>query len=68
MKQILFLVVLFGSGSLAAQNEEKWRAGLDLYWAGIDSAYRDTLHSPLPLEDRKTFSHLPRFEADHHGA
>ncbi len=64
MSRFLLLVVLFGSGSLAAQSEEKWRASLDRYWAGIDSAYRDTVHSPLPVEDRKAFSHLPRFEAD----
>lgn len=50
--------------TLAAQSDKEWLAGLDRYWAAIDSAYRDTLHSPLPKEDREGFTALPRFVAD----
>lgn len=65
MVRSAFLVMaLVTFGPLWAQGDEKWMAGLDRYWAEIDSAYRDTLHSPLPKEDRPGFVNLPRFAAD----
>lgn len=50
--------------AMAGSAQDMWRAGLDRYWADIDSAYRDPLHSPLPQGDRQGFTSLPRFEAD----
>ncbi len=47
-----------------AQVDTGWLAGLEAYWTEIDSAYRDTLHSPLPKEDREAFTVLPRFAPD----
>lgn len=41
-----------------------WRSELDTYWAKIDSAYSDTVHSPLPKEERLHFTGLERFPAD----
>lgn len=64
MKQVLIAILLLLSGSAAAQGDERWLTGLNTYWAEIDSAYRDTLHSPLPVEDRKAFTVLPRFTVD----
>ncbi len=48
----------------AQVGEAGWRKDLDAFWAKIDSAYSDTLHSPLPKEERKGFSALARFAAD----
>ncbi len=64
IRTVLFALSFFGAVDLSAQGDEKWLTGLDRYWAEIDSAYRDTLHSPLPKEDRKGFTNLPRFAAD----
>lgn len=60
---IIGLALAFGT-AVAAQDDTSWSAALEVYWAGVDSAYRDTLHSPLPKEDRKDFTSLPRFAAD----
>lgn len=60
----LVVTLLMAGSNLAAQSDDKWLAGLDLYWAKIDSAYRDTLHSPLPKQDRQGFIALPRFAPD----
>ena len=64
MRQLLTVVLLVLVGTSVAQSEAKWLAGLEAYWAGVDSAYRDTLHSPLPKEDRSGFTSLPRFTTD----
>lgn len=65
MRNLLLLVGVVGLGAtLSAQGTERWREGLDRYWAAIDSAYRDSLHSPLPVGDRKGFVRLPRYPAD----
>lgn len=64
MRSLIVMLLVMAGNTLAAQSDEKWLAGLGLYWAKIDSAYRDTLHSPLPMEDRKGFIALPRFTPD----
>lgn len=65
MRGALLSLAVVSAISLSAQGDEKWLAGLDRYWAEIDSAYRDSVHSPLPKEERKGFTKLPRFAADH---
>jgi uncharacterized protein (DUF1684 family) len=57
----LFLSVVTGQ---AQSTDDDWRLGLEAYWAEIDSAYGDTLHSPLPKEDRFGFKGLERFPFD----
>jgi len=52
------------TGAMAQPDERSWRTSLDLYWAKIDSAYKDTVHSPLPKEERKAFVGLQRFPPD----
>jgi len=64
MRAWLLSALLLVVGQAVAQGEKEWLAGLDRYWAGIDSAYRDTLHSPLPKPERKGFVALPRFSPD----
>lgn len=58
------LAFFFPLLSLAQPNEQAWRAELAVYWAKIDSAYGDTLHSPLPKEERASFKALERFPVD----
>lgn len=58
------VLLLFPLLALAQPSEQTWRAELDLYWAKIDSAYRDTLHSPLPKVERAGFTTLERFPVD----
>lgn len=48
----------------AQEGNASWRKNLDRFWAKVDSAYSDTLHSPLPREERTGFVALPRFPAD----
>lgn len=63
--RLVLCALLFGiNGVTVAQGDEKWLTELDGYWAEIDSAYGDTLHSPLPKDERKGFTALPRFTAD----
>ena len=65
MRLLLGLVLLCASsGAIAQSGDKAWQAGLESYWAKIDSAYADTLHSPLPLEERKGFTALHRFPVD----
>ena len=60
-----FLLALFLAPTpCLAQTDTGWLVGLEYYWSGIDSAYRDSLHSPLPKEDRPGFVQLPRFAPD----
>ncbi|MBL7953262.1 MAG: DUF1684 domain-containing protein [Flavobacteriales bacterium] len=61
---VLLALAILGVFRLSAQGDDAWLAGLDHYWAAIDSAYRDSVHSPLPKEDRKGFTNLPRFAVD----
>lgn len=56
------LILLFPARSQTGT--ETWRAELETYWAAIDSAYSDSLHSPLPKEERPGFKGLERFPAD----
>ena len=64
MRTVILLAFLGLHGFVAAQPDAKWLERLEHYWAEIDSAYRDTLHSPLPMEERVHFTNLPRFAAD----
>ncbi|HNR54241.1 MAG TPA: DUF1684 domain-containing protein [Flavobacteriales bacterium] len=64
MRSIVLFAMIGLQGVVAAQSESKWLEGLERYWAAIDSAYRDTVHSPLPKEERGHFTQLPRFQAD----
>ncbi len=48
----------------AQSTETDWRIALEDYWADIDSAYSDTVHSPLPKEERHGFNGLERFPSD----
>lgn len=64
MRNLLLCAMIGLHGVVAAQPDTKWLEGLERYWAEIDSAYRDTVHSPLPKEERGHFTHLPRFPAD----
>lgn len=65
MRTIFFMTVccIWTRGS-AQIGEVGWQKELDTFWAKIDSAYSDTLHSPLPKEERKGFIALGRFAAD----
>lgn len=64
MRSIVLFAMIGLQAVVAAQSESKWLEGLERYWAAIDSAYRDTVHSPLPKEERGHFTQLPRFQAD----
>ena len=64
MRTVILFAFLGLHGFVAAQPDAKWLERLEHYWAEIDSAYRDTLHSPLPKEERVHFTNLPRFAAD----
>lgn len=64
MRVVVMALVLGCAGLAKAQGDELWLVTLDRYWAGIDSAYRDSVHSPLPKEERAGFVNLPRFGAD----
>ena len=50
--------------SAAQVGEATWHKELDAYWAAIDSAYRDSLHSPIPKDSRSGFTALQRFSAN----
>ncbi|HRH68361.1 MAG: DUF1684 domain-containing protein [Flavobacteriales bacterium] len=65
MRTIIFaaLCCTWTNGS-AQIGDAGWRKDLDAFWAKIDSAYSDSLHSPLPKEERKGFVSLHRFAAD----
>jgi len=58
------LSVLWAVSVQAQPAGGNWRAELDTYWAKIDSAYSDTVHSPLPKEEREHFKGLERFPVD----
>ena len=64
IRVLLFLGWALAVNVAVAQCGPNWSAGLERYWAKIDSAYRDTLHSPLPVAERKGFTVLPRFTPD----
>lgn len=63
MKRSLLFFLVVTTAALV-RSQDGWRVELERYWAGIDSAYRDTLRSPLPMDERKDFIALPRFEVD----
>jgi uncharacterized protein (DUF1684 family) len=60
----LFVLIALGLQALAQPDEKAWRAELTTYWFKIDSAFRDTLHSPLPAPERKAFKALERYPID----
>jgi len=62
---IIVLALYFSWGHANAQfGDIGWQKGLETYWSKIDSAFRDTLHSPLPKEARSGFTALERFTTD----
>ena len=60
---LLFLSLLL-AGSIFAQGERAWRDSLQAYWDRIETEYRDTVHSPLPVQYRANFKNLERYAID----
>ncbi len=60
---LLFPTLLLALSSFA-QGERVWRDSLQAYWDRIETEYRDTIHSPLPVQYRAGFKNLDRYPVD----
>ncbi len=62
--RFVVICTLLVAAQVRAQSDAVWLDSLSAYWSRIEAEFRDTAHSPLPVEDRAHFHGLERFAPD----